>query len=153
MVEGSPKDGVQPRDGGVVDLSGQTSLHLISWRISGLFPRPCCCSSVVVPTGAGSVFPNRWLAGATEPAPPFSSVLPAWLLWPASCDSKEPTKSLTAFSSTSEKNISSRGSEAPAISDPRAVLFYYFVLQCACVLLGIVGMAVTSLKQKEWISR
>lgn len=58
VLEGSQKDGVQPREGEVTVLSGLTSLELISWRISGLFRRPCCCcSSVVVPTGAGSVFP------------------------------------------------------------------------------------------------
>lgn len=58
VLEGSQKDGVQPREGEVTGLSGLTSLELISWRISGLFRRPCCCcSSVVVPTGAGSVFP------------------------------------------------------------------------------------------------
>ena len=59
VAEGSPKAGVQPRAGDVTVLSGITSLELISWRISGLFRRPCCCcSSVVVPTGAGSVFPK-----------------------------------------------------------------------------------------------
>lgn len=59
VVEGSPKAGVQPRDGDVTVLSRLTSLELISWRISGLLRRPCCCcSSVVVPTGAGSVFPK-----------------------------------------------------------------------------------------------
>lgn len=59
VVGGSPKDGVQPREGDVTALSGLTSLELISWRISGLLRRPCCCcSSVVVPTGAGSVFPK-----------------------------------------------------------------------------------------------
>lgn len=58
VVEGSPKGGVQPREGDVTVLSGLTSLELISWCISGLLRRPCCCSSVVVPTGAGSVFPK-----------------------------------------------------------------------------------------------
>lgn len=59
VVEGSPKAGVQPREGAVTVLSRLTSLELISWRISGLLRRPCCCcSSVVVPTGAGSVFPK-----------------------------------------------------------------------------------------------
>lgn len=59
VVEGSPKEGVQPKEGDVTVLSGLTSLELISWRISGLLRRPCCCcSSVVVPTGAGSVFPK-----------------------------------------------------------------------------------------------
>lgn len=58
-ADGSPKEGVQPREGDVEVLSGLTSLGLISWRISGLLRRPCCCcSSVVVPTGAGSVFPK-----------------------------------------------------------------------------------------------
>lgn len=59
VVEGSPKEGVQPSEGDVEVLSGLASLGLISWRISGLLRRPCCCcSSVVVPTGAGSVFPK-----------------------------------------------------------------------------------------------
>lgn len=58
VVEGSPKEGLRPREGDVTVLSGPASLELISWRISGLFRRPCCCSSVVVPTGAGSVFPK-----------------------------------------------------------------------------------------------
>lgn len=59
VAEGSPKDGVQPREGDVTALSGLASLELISWRIPGLLRRPCCCcSSVVVPTGAGSVFPK-----------------------------------------------------------------------------------------------
>lgn len=59
VVEGSPKEGVQPTGGDVTVLSKLTSLELISWRISGLFRRPCCCcSTVVVPTGAGSVFPK-----------------------------------------------------------------------------------------------
>lgn len=59
VVEGSPKEEVQPEEGDVTVLSGLTSLELISRRISGLLRRPCCCcSSVVVPTGAGSVFPK-----------------------------------------------------------------------------------------------
>lgn len=59
VVEGWSKEGVQPKEGDVTVLSGLTSLELISWRISGLFRRPCCCcSTVVVPTGAGSVFPK-----------------------------------------------------------------------------------------------
>lgn len=59
VVEGSPKEEVQPKEGDVTVLSGLTSLELISSRISGLLRRPCCCcSSVVVPTGAGSVFPK-----------------------------------------------------------------------------------------------
>lgn len=59
LLEGSPGEGVQPREGEVTDLSGLTSLQFISWRISGLFRRPCCCcSSVVEPTGADSVFPK-----------------------------------------------------------------------------------------------
>lgn len=59
VVGGSPKEGVQAREGDVTALSGLASLELISWRISGLLRRPrCCCSSVVVPTGAGSVFPK-----------------------------------------------------------------------------------------------
>lgn len=56
--------------GGVVDvcvqserdvmvLSGLALLEFISLRISGLLQRPsCCCSSVVVPPEAGSVFPK-----------------------------------------------------------------------------------------------
>lgn len=59
VVDGSPKEGVQPSGGDVTVLSWLPSLELISWRISGLFRRPCCCcSSVVVLTGAGSVFPK-----------------------------------------------------------------------------------------------
>lgn len=59
VADGSPKEGVQPAGGDVTVLSRLASLELISWRISGLFRRPCCCcSSVVVPTGAGSVFPK-----------------------------------------------------------------------------------------------
>lgn len=59
VVDGSPKEGLQPSEGDVTVLSGLPSLELISWRISGLFRRPCCCcSSVVVLTGAGSVFPK-----------------------------------------------------------------------------------------------
>lgn len=61
VVEGSPKEGLQPGEGDVTVLSGLTSLELISWRISVLLRRPCCCcccSSVVVLTGAGSVFPK-----------------------------------------------------------------------------------------------
>lgn len=43
----------------VMVLSGLALLELISWRISGLLQRPsCCCSSVVVPPKAGSVFPK-----------------------------------------------------------------------------------------------
>lgn len=58
VLEGSQRDGVQPREGEVTVLSRLASFELISWRISGLFRRPCCCcSSVVVPTEAGSVFP------------------------------------------------------------------------------------------------
>lgn len=59
VVEGSPKDCMQPEEGDVIVLSGQAPLELISWRISGLVRRPCCCcSSVVLPPGAGSVFPK-----------------------------------------------------------------------------------------------
>lgn len=59
VADGSPKEGVQPGGGDVTVLSWLPSLELISWRISGLFRRPCCCcSSVVVLTGAGSVFPK-----------------------------------------------------------------------------------------------
>lgn len=59
VADGSPKEGVQPGDGGLTVLSGLMSLELISWRISGLLRRPCCCcSSVVVSSGAGSVFPK-----------------------------------------------------------------------------------------------
>lgn len=59
VEDGSPKEGLQPSEGDVTVLSGLPSLELISWRISGLFRRPCCCcSSVVVLTGAGSVFPK-----------------------------------------------------------------------------------------------
>lgn len=36
VVGGSPKEGVQPREGDVTVLSRLTSLDLISWRISGL---------------------------------------------------------------------------------------------------------------------
>lgn len=58
-VGGSPRDGVQ-LVGAVVEVcSGVASLGLLSWRISGLLRRPsCCCSSVVVPTEAGGVFPK-----------------------------------------------------------------------------------------------
>lgn len=45
--------------GDVEVLSGLTSLELLSRRISGLLRRPCCCcTGVVVPTGAGNVFPK-----------------------------------------------------------------------------------------------
>lgn len=55
----------------------------------------CCCWDGAEVLGWGA---------STEPRPP------------ASCDSREPTRSLTAFSSTSSEksSISSRGSEAPA---------------------------------------
>lgn len=36
VADGSPKEGVQPREGDVTVLSRLTSLELISWRISGL---------------------------------------------------------------------------------------------------------------------
>lgn len=59
VVDGSPKGGEQPWEGDVEVLSGLTSLDLLSWCISGLLRRPCCCcSGVVVPTGAGNVFPK-----------------------------------------------------------------------------------------------
>lgn len=58
-VDGSPKAGEQLWEGDVEVLSGLTSLELLSWRISGLLRRPCCCcTGVVVPTGAGNVFPK-----------------------------------------------------------------------------------------------
>lgn len=59
VVRGSPGGGLQPTEGEVTVLSGLPSLEFISWRMSGLLRRPCCCcSSVVEPTGAGSVFPK-----------------------------------------------------------------------------------------------
>lgn len=59
VVDGSQKDCVQSEEGDVTLLSGLALLTLISWRISGLLQRPsCCCSSVVVPPEAGSVFPK-----------------------------------------------------------------------------------------------
>lgn len=57
-VGGSPGEAVLLGASGVEVFSGLAALGLFSWRISGLLLRPCCCSSVVVPTGAASVFPK-----------------------------------------------------------------------------------------------
>ena len=121
VLEASPKDGTELSDEDVIVFSAPISLELVSWCISDLCCPCCCCCSSVVPTWAGGVFPKWWFALPVDPTPLFSEWEPAGLLWPTSCDSREPTRSLTAFSSTSEKSISSRGSEAPAMFHHRAL--------------------------------
>lgn len=58
-ADGSPKEGLESGEGDVTVVYGLASFELISGSISGSLRRPCCCCSrVVVPTGAGSVFPK-----------------------------------------------------------------------------------------------
>ncbi len=101
----------------------------------------CCCGSDGESTGAGSCavppvcccccFALLWRAAGGS-------------LWPTSWDSSEPTRSLTAFSSTSEKSMSSRGSEAPAmfalcVWDGLSLLVRVHERECAVVLLWNCG--------------